>query len=292
MNGFETNRIKVSIVIVNYNGLDVILECLSSIYRHTKSIDFDVTVVDNCSKDSSPDFIARKFPQVRLLRQSRNWGFGIANNIGVRHSQGDYLLFLNSDTCFTADILPQLVAKLECRPDVGIVGPKLLNPDGSFQLSIAHEIGIFGEFLTLLKVKKLRNSPGWSVIANRYRNDRFVEIVVGAAMFMRRSLFTEVGGFDESFFMYFEESDLCKRVRDLGYKILYAPEISLIHIGGHSVAKSAQKMAEEYRRSQRYYYQKHRPRWEQWLLHGYLWLKKWRQARALQLRNLSQKMSP
>ena len=111
---------------------------------------------------------------------------------------GDYLLFLNSDTRFTADILPSLIAKLHYCPSVGIVGPKLLNLDGSFQLSVAHEIGILGEFLTLINVKKCRNPAIWPVMARQYCKDRFVEIVMGAAMFMRRSTFEEVGGFDES----------------------------------------------------------------------------------------------
>ena len=270
---------QVSIIIVNYNGLGVIVDCLTSIFGHLPAPAIEVIVVDNDSQDGSPELIAQKFPQVNLLRQSKNSGFGTANNVGARQARGEYLLLLNSDTLVTADILPTLVAKLTSEAHVGIVGPRLLNPDGSFQLSIAHEIGLWGEWRTLQQVKQYRIPANRPALAARYDRDQVVDIVIGAALMMRRSLFEQVGGFDETFFMYFEESDLCQRVRALGYKILYTPAVTVIHIGGYSVAQAAGPMAVAYRRSQRYYYRKHRPRWEQWILHGYLAFKTWRQAR-------------
>lgn len=270
----------VSVIIVNYNGLDVIVNCLASIFDGEPNAALEVIVVDNASTDGSPEIIRQKFPQVRLFQQSQNLGFGAANNIGVKQAQGQYLFLLNSDTLLTENIFPTLIAKLEHFPELGIVGPRLRNPDGSFQLSTAYEIGLWGEFRTLSEVRKYRQPQNRPALAKQYGTDQWVDIVVGAAMFMERSLYEKVGGFDETFFMYFEESDLCQRVRNLGYKILYTPEVSVIHIGGHSVAQSAGEMAAEYRRSQRYYYQKHRPHWEQWILHQYLAFKQWRQSRA------------
>jgi GT2 family glycosyltransferase len=252
---------------------------------HLSSAAIEIIVVDNASTDGSPDLIAEKFPQVKLIRQDKNLGFGAANNIGAGYATGEFLLLLNSDTLLLDNILPTLIAKLGQNPTIGIVGPRLLNPDHSFQLSTAYEIGLWGEVLTLREVRKYRRPPNRPALAQQYDADQFVDIVVGAAMLMRRSLFVKVGGFDETFFMYFEESDLCQRVRNLGYKILYTPEVSVIHIGGYSVAQAAGKMAQEYRRSQRYYYQKHRPQWEQWLLHRYLAFKQWRQTRREQSEN-------
>lgn len=272
-------RVETSIIIVNYNGGTVILNCLASIFQHLSIEEIEVLVVDNDSQDGSPEQIAQKFPHVHLLRQKSNWGFGTANNIGVRHAKGKHLLLLNADTLLTENILPTLIAKLQQRANIGMVGPRLINPDGSFQLSIAHEIGLWGEFRTLQQVWKYRNPANRPALAKQYGRDLDVEILVGAAMVMERALFDRVGGFDETFFMYFEESDLCKRVRELGYRLLYTPEVSLIHVGGYSVAQSAAKMAGVYRQSQRYYYQKHRPLWEQWILHQYLSFKKWRQSR-------------
>lgn len=263
----------VSIIVVNFNGSNVILDCLESLYIHLKEVTYEVIVVDNASQDNSPECVAQRFPQVTLLRQTQNLGFGTANNIAAGCAKGEFLFLLNSDTLLTADVLPTLIAKLTQSADIGIVGPQLLNPDGSFQFSVSKEIGIWGEFQTLQEVKQYRNLATRAALAQVYNHDQRVDVVVGAAMLMRRSLFEKVGGFDESFFMYFEESDLCKRVRDLGYQILYTPEVSLIHLGGYSVGKAAGLMAQEYRRSQRLYYRKHRPRWERWLLHGYLALK-------------------
>lgn len=266
----------VSIIVVNYNGADVILNCLASIYRHLSEIAFEVIVVDNASKDGSPELISQWFPKVTLLLQPDNLGFGAANNIGAERAQGEVLFLLNSDTILTTDVLPTLMSRLIQSPKIGIVGPQLLNSDGSFQLSVSKDIGIWGEFQTVRQVHKYRRPEARAALAKKYSHDQPVDIVVGAAMFMRRSLFMQVGGFDEAFFMYFEESDLCKRVRKLGYTIFYTPAASVIHLGGYSVAKVAGSMAKEYRRSQRYYYQKHRPRWEQLMLCGYLRIKGWR----------------
>ena len=271
----QTSIPLVSIIIVNYNGADVIIECLESLCTNLKQISYEIIVVDNASQDGSPESIIRQFSKVILLQQPKNLGFGAANNIGVNHARGEFIFFLNSDTVLINDILPTLIAKINQSPQVGIIGPKLLNSDGSFQFSVSKEISILGEFQTLQQVKQYRNPATRSTLAQIYGYEQNVDIVVGAAMLMRRSLFKEVGGFDESFFMYFEESDLCKRVRDLGYTILYTPEANLIHLGGYSVAKVAGVMATEYRRSQCYYYQKHRPFWEQWLLNFYLAIKQW-----------------
>lgn len=265
----------VSIVVVNYNGAEVILNCLASIHSHLAQTAYEVIVVDNASEDGSPALIAERFPKVLLLKQSTNLGFGAANNVGISHAQGELLFLLNSDTVLTHNVLPVLVSKLLQSPQIGIVGPRLLNPDGSFQLSVAKDIGIWGEFLTAQQVRRYRSPKTRKTLTKRYSHDQFVDVVVGAAMLMRRSLFIKAGGFDESFFMYFEESDLCKRVRNLGYTILYTPEASLIHLGGYSVAKVAEVMAKEYRRSQRYYYRKHRSPWEQALLRVYLVIKRW-----------------
>jgi GT2 family glycosyltransferase len=263
----------VSIIIVNYNGGQIVLDCLQSIYQHLNMDSCEVIVVDNCSKDGSQEAISDQFPLVKLLRQRQNLGFGLANNAGVEVARGNFLFLLNSDTLIGDDILSFLVERLSENPGIGIIGPQLHNLDGSFQYSVSKEISIWGEFLTLQEVWQYRDFTKRPQLAQQYAQEQGVSIVVGAAMFMRRSLFVDVGGFDENFFMYFEESDLCKRVRDRGYQILYTPEVSLIHLGGYSISQTSDRMAKEYRRSQRYYYKKHRPRWEQWVLELYLNLK-------------------
>lgn len=272
----ESSEPLVSVVIVNYNGGSVILECLNSLQNYIKEITYEIIVVDNSSQDESPEKIDNYFPNVTLLRQSRNFGFGTANNIGIAKSSGKFIWLLNSDIYLTSNVLPFLVNRLESDSKIGILGPRLVNRDGSFQLSVSKEISILGEFQTLQQVKRYRNLSTRPLLAQSYMYEKPVDIIIGAAMFMRRDVFDQAGGFDENFFMYFEESDLCKRTRNLGYTILYTPQVELIHIGGYSVSKASGHMAQEYRRSQRYYYHKHRPIWEQWLLNTYLAIKEWR----------------
>ena len=140
---------QVSIIIVNYNGADVILDCLRSIYKYFRRISFEVIVVDNASSDDSSSQIHREFPHVSLLIQDANLGFGKANNIGVQYAQGEFLFFLNSDTLTYADILFALLTKLTQSPNIGIVGPRLQNADGSFQLSVSKIAFFFDLFQDL-----------------------------------------------------------------------------------------------------------------------------------------------
>jgi hypothetical protein len=159
---------------------------------------------------------------------------------------------------------------MQSDPQVGIIGPKLLNPDGSLQISVSPALGIKGEYQARRLHQAYQNISQKNLIEQKFQEIREVDIVVGAAFFIRSSLFHKLGGFDENFFMYFEESDLCQRAQYQGYKIIYTPHVSLIHLKGYSIQKAANAMSIEYRRSQIYYYQKHRPGWEQLLLRVYL----------------------
>ena len=260
----------VSIILVNYNGAQVAIDCLHSIQKHLHSVPYEVIVVDNASTDQSADLIEKTFPTVQLIRQSKNVGFGAGNNLGARVASGQYLFLLNTDTVLTCDLLPHLVQVIEQDSTIGIVGPKLLNSDQSLQLSTANSISLWGEFQDLKQKIEYRNPEKRSQISQQFTIQQEVDIVIGAALLIRRSLFEELKGFDETFFMYFEESDLCQRVREKGYKIVYTPSVSLIHLGGYSVNKTSDRLSLEYRRSQIYYYQKHRPRYEQIILRCYL----------------------
>ncbi len=257
----------VSIILVNYNGGQVVIDCLDSLQKTLQTIAHEVIVVDNASTDSSADQIETLFPAVHLVRQSHNRGFGTGNNRGASLAKGEFLLLLNTDTLLTDDILPYLVDLMRHDPTIGIIGPRLLNPDGGFQRSTAPEIGIWGECQALKQQFDDRT--------HRHRLDQptkmqDIDIVLGAALLIRKGLFDALSGFDETFFMYFEESDLCIRAQEKGWKVIYAPSVSLIHLGGYSVSKTPDKLRLEYRRSQLYYYQKHRPIWEQVILRIYL----------------------
>ncbi|OBQ05010.1 MAG: glycosyltransferase [Anabaena sp. LE011-02] len=271
MNKQKTNS--VSIILVNYNGVDVLIDCLNSLEKFIPRNNCEIIVVDNNSQDNSVDIIENQFPHIKLIKLPKNVGFGAGNNAGAKVAKGEFLFLLNTDIILTNNILPHLLGLMSENPDVGIIGPKLLFPDGSFQISFSPEIGIKGEFAARKLHKDAENKSNLHIIEQDFQDIKEVDIVVGAAFFIRADLFNLLGGFDEKFFMYFEESDLCQRVRNKGYKILYTPYISLIHIRGYSVNKISNRMAVEYRRSQIYYYHKHRPMWEILMLKIYLLFK-------------------
>ena len=262
--------ITVSIILVNYNGAEVTIECLHSIQNQLQTVPYEVIVVDNASTDQSAALIEKNFPTVALLRQAENRGFGSGNNVGAGVASGKYLFLLNTDTVLTCDILPQLVDAIEQDETIGIVAPKLLNSDSSLQLSTARSISLWGEFQDLKQKHDYQKPRHQSRICEQFSERQEVDVVIGAALLIRKSLFEELGGFDEAFFMYFEESDLCQRAKAQGWKIVYVPSVSLIHLGGYSVNKTSDRLRLEYRRSQIYYYQKHRPFYEQFILRCYL----------------------
>lgn len=265
--------ILVSIILVNYNGADVLPDCLNSLDQLVPKDNCEIILVDNNSQDDSPNLVAENFPDVKILRLPKNYGFGIGNNAGAKIAKGKFLFLLNTDTILTTNILPHLVELMEKNHDVGIIGTKLLFPDKSFQISFAYTIGIKGEFLAKKLHTDAEDKAKLNCLEQDFQEIREVDIVVGAALFIRADLFHSLGGFDENFFVYFEDADLCKRVQEQGYKVIYTPHVSLIHIRGHSMKKNANPMAVEYRRSQIYYYKKHCAIWEILFLKVYLFIK-------------------
>lgn len=263
----------VSIILVNYNGKKIIKDCLQSLRQFNHTIPSEIIVVDNASNDGSPELICEHFPEVKLIRESVNHGFGKGNNIGAKIAQGEYILFLNTDTILTCDFLPQLLTVMMENPQVGIVAPKLLNQDGSIQISTSPALGVWGELLAQRRSSRYHRGQNKEYIYQKFAQQQEVDLVVGAALLIRRKLFEQLRGFDENFFMYFEEADLCQRSQYLGWKVIYEPEVSVIHLHGVSTKQLPQQMLLEYRRSQVYYYQKHRPFWEQKFLQLYLVIK-------------------
>ncbi|MFW9263326.1 glycosyltransferase family 2 protein [Nostoc sp. CALU 546] len=269
----QQQTISVSIILVNYNGAEILLDCLNSIQKFIDIPNYEIILVDNASSDSSVELVAANYPEIRLVKQIENRGFGAGNNVGAKLATGEFLFLLNTDTILISNILPHLIQLMQADPQVGIIGPKLLNPDRSLQISVSPALGIKGEYEARQMHQAYQNISQQSLIEKKFQKIQEVDIVVGAAFFIRSSLFHDLGGFDENFFMYFEESDLCQRAQYRGYKIIYTPDISLIHLKGYSIQKAANVMAIEYRRSQIYYYQKHRPLWEQLLLRIYIFYK-------------------
>jgi hypothetical protein len=211
--------VRQSVIIVNYNGRDYIAECLDALLHHSPD-HTEIIVVDNDSKDESADFIEANYPNVVLIRNSLNGGFGQGNNLGVEHAHGEYLVFLNPDTRVTQGWLDDMLKVMDSAPDIGMVTPKiLLMNEPTLINACGNDVHFTG--LTLCR--------GARATADTHDQLAIVAAVSGAAFVMRRSVFDEIGGFDPLLFMYMDDTDLSLRVRQAGYECIYTPNSLVYH---------------------------------------------------------------
>lgn len=254
--------IRLSIVIVNWNVKQLLRNCLDSIFRTLDSLDFEIIVVDNNSCDGSSEMVKEQFPSIILIENKKNSGYGAANNQGIRISNGEYILILNPDTVIFPNSLQKLVTFLDQNPDVGAVGPKILNPDGSIQFECARNFPtLLTEFFVLTTLyKKFPNSRFFGKYLMSYwdHNDqKEVDLLSGACMLVRRKVFDEVGLFDETFFMYTEETDLFYRIKKQGWKVYFLPSAQITHFWGKSTDQIPYAMVVEAKKSMELFFRKH-----------------------------------
>jgi len=250
---------KISIVIVSFNCKEELRECLKNLLAENSG-GIETIVVDNASTDSTLEALQRlQFRNLHVIVNKENIGFAKACNQGARVSKGEFLLFLNPDTVPKMDVIRELAKFLECRRDVGIVGPKILYDDGTLQLSCGKvpclHCAIFEAFRLWMISKQLFGEY-------RYRTwdhseERDVGWVSGACLMIRRNLFEEVGGFDENFFLYDEDADLCLRVQRHGYRVVYFPKVNIIHLGARSSKRVRSHALSRGYRSKLYYFREH-----------------------------------
>ncbi|MDI6809513.1 MAG: glycosyltransferase family 2 protein [Candidatus Eisenbacteria bacterium] len=263
----------VTIIIVNSNGYHYTRKALEAVFQHTRGC--EIIVVDNNSADESRELLPVQFPLVRFLLLHENRSFGAANNAGAAIATGQYLFFLNNDTLLFEDTPSGLASVLSERQSVGICGPKLVNDDGTFQLSFGNDPSILEEWRMRGVLRRIhqREAKVLDRLEREYGAEISVDWLTGAALMIRKDLFHSIGRFDERFFMYFEDVDLCSRVRAKGYEIHYVPTTKVLHFGGRSYANDNEKIMLEYRRSQMRFYKKHRSKLQQLLLRCYLFVK-------------------
>lgn len=266
---------KLSIVIVNYNTKELLGSCLRSIAANPPAFPHEVIVVDNGSSDGSRQALAA-FPAVKTLCNETNLGYARANNVGIKMAVGEYILLLNSDTIVPPGSLEKMIAYLDANKNVGVLGPKLTGPGGEIlQISWDFVPTIFWENVRkALSPNMVRRFPFLRhLIRFLQRTTSRVPVIIGAALLVRRKVFDQAGLLDESFFLYFEEPDLCLRAAKSGWDIVFFPEATIIHLIGESMGKAGNMPQVQYRKSQLYFYDKHRPRIERYLLRKYLFLK-------------------
>ncbi len=210
----------ISVIIVSYNTCDLTLACLDSLCF--ASGDKEIFVVDNASTDNSVRAIRERFPDIHLITNTENRGFGAANNQALKRCQGRYVIFLNPDTAIKQNTLQQAVSFMDKNGQTGMAGAKILNPDGTLQESVSYRYP--GEKYTSGETSGLKGN---------------IACVLGAFMIARKSLIDELSGFDEDFFLYGEDQDLAWRIREKGFPIGYIEEAEVFHWGGQSEARTA-----------------------------------------------------
>jgi len=252
----------ISVVIVNYNVKDFLLQCLRSVESASKNLDVEVIVVDNNSTDGSVEFLQPVFPKVKFIALDENIGFASANNIGIEKAAGKYILILNPDTLLEENTLEVMHDYMDSNPEVGCAGCKVLNPDGSFQLACRRGFPTpWASFSKLFGLQRLfPNSKLFAKYNQTYKSINetyYIDAVIGAFMFCRKDAISEVNGFDNEFFMYGEDLDLCYRLTEKEWKISYVYSTSIIHYKGESTKRSSMNEIKHFYRAMEIFSKKH-----------------------------------
>lgn len=269
----------LSIIIVSWNVRDLLRQCLASIEKGRAELALEVIVVDSASADESSAMVAAEFPWVRLFPQTDNVGFTRGNNIGLKETKGRQLLLLNPDAEIVGDALTIMVQFLDAHPEVGALGPQLIYPDGQIQSSRRHFPSLATAFFESTWLQPI--APR-SILEHYYVSDQpddatlAVDWVMGACLMVRREAFDQVGPLDEGYFMYSEEMEWQRRMRDAGWQVTYLPTARVIHHEGKSSEQVAARRHIYFQQSKlRYFYQYHgRPAGtilRGFLLLNYLW---------------------
>ena len=265
---------ELSVSVVSYRTRALLRGCLEALAAERSSIDLEVTVVDNASDDGSADMVADQFPWARVVRNSRNLGFGAAHNQALRQARGRFWLVLNSDAAPVPGALRLLVDVLERDPRVAVAGPRLRYPDGTLQPSRRRFPTVATLFLESTQLQRFW--PSNPVLQRYYVADRSddepqdVDWLVGACLCVRAAAAAEVGLFDESFFMYSEEFDWCRRFREAGWRVAYVPSAEVVHLEGGSSRLDLVARDRMFQASKLRYAAKWHGRWVAHALRAYL----------------------
>lgn len=250
--------IELSIVIVNWNVRDLLRDCLRSIDAGRGPLRVEVIVIDSASADGSGEMVLEEFPWVKLMACAENVGFPRGNNIGLAKAVGECLLLLNPDTVVVADALPVMVEYLRSNPDIGALGPQLLNPDGSVQSSRRRFPTTRTAFVESTWLEWM--APG--LLRRYYALDlpddatADVDWLTGACIMVPRKVYEDIGGMDEAYFMYSEELDWCRRIKESGWRVVYYPEAQVIHHVGKSSEQAVTARHINFQRAKLRYFRK------------------------------------
>jgi len=259
----------VSVIIVSWNVAELLLRCLDSLFTglgSDRASDIEVIVIDNASQDNTALRLREAYPDVQVVVNDENRGFAAANNQGMVLARGRHYLLLNPDTELVGDALARMVSYLDRHPQVGVVGPRLRYPDGRPQSSRRRFPTLATALLESTPLQELL--PPNPVLRRYYVEDRpadetqRVDWLVGACLMVRRQVVERVGGLDEGYFMYFEELDWCRRIRQAGWEVVYLPSATVIHHEGKSSDQVVPLRHIRFQTSKVRYFMKHYGRWQ------------------------------
>jgi hypothetical protein len=240
--GQPSTAVDLSIVIVNWNSAGFVRQCVNAIQLNPPACAYEMVVVDSGSFDECGEMLGREFPAVRFVQSQTNAGFATGNNLGAKHSRGRMLLFLNPDTEVVGNALDRLFKTLNRLPDAGLVGARLLNSDRSLQTSCVQSFPtILNQVLDAEWLRRIFPRSSFWGMKSLFGETVIpppVEVISGACIMIKRSIFNCVSGFDERYFMYSEDLDLCYRVRQAGFDCLFVPDAQIVHHGGGSSASA------------------------------------------------------
>lgn len=254
-------RIDVSVIIVSYNSFQLLNECLSSLFKFCTGTSNEVIVVDNASTEGNVESVINNYGKVEIIRNNKNLGFAAANNIGLKYAHGKYTLFLNNDTIFFEDSIKKVFDYVEKNEKKIFTGIQLLNPDGSKQESVVQFPSLWNSITeNFFLYKVFPYSKFFNKYFQNYADYNSVvetDVIRGAFMFCPTDRLKELNGFDEHFFFYSEETDLCKRFKDNGGIVIFYPESSIIHYGGATADLDTWFKFKNQSTGKIQYYQKH-----------------------------------
>ncbi|MBL1212940.1 MAG: glycosyltransferase family 2 protein [Ignavibacteriae bacterium] len=228
--------LNVSIIIINYNSFGLLKDCLESIFNFTVDFNYEIILIDNASTEGDVEEVTKKFENIKLIKNKKNLGFAAANNQGIKIAKGKYILLLNNDTEFQEDSISKVYDFAESTSEKLFIGCKLLNKDGSHQESVADFPTLLNTFMESFFLYKLfpkkKNFNKFHLNYKSTYTPTETDVIKGAFMFCDTKSIKKLGGFDERFFFYSEEVDLCKRFKDEGGKVIYYPKTSIYHFEG------------------------------------------------------------
>jgi GT2 family glycosyltransferase len=271
------NTLDITVSIVSYNTRDLLRDCLRSLQERQRQgeVTLEIVVADNGSTDGSQEMVRTEFPTVSLIETGGNLGYGRANNAALAEAGGRYVFILNSDTEVGAGALAGMRDFLDTHPQAGAAGAQLILPDGSTQPSCAADPTLASVFWEQTYLYKLlpnnRITGGYAMTYWDYKTPRAVEQVCGACLMIRRELYRSLGGFDPHYFMYFEDTDLCVRIRRTGAEIWFLPDAKIKHHLGGSSGRDWQvraRMIASYNKSRYYFFTRNEGRGRGRLLKG------------------------